>query len=89
MDDARSIAAEGGAAGFGAASLLCAVAPTIELLVAARGLQGLFGALLTPSALAVIVYAFPPDERGRAIGSWTAWARTASWPLSWTSSGRV
>lgn len=67
-----------GVAGFGAASLLCAVAPTIELLVAARGLQGLFGALLTPSALAVIVYAFPPDERGRAIGSWTAWAGIAT-----------
>ncbi len=67
-----------GVAGFGAASLLCALAPTIEMLVAARGLQGIFGALLVPSALAVIVNNFPPDERGRAIGSWTAWAGIAS-----------
>ncbi len=62
-----------GVAGFGGASLLCALAPTIEVLVAARGLQGVFGALLTPSALAVIVAVFPADERGAAIGSWTAW----------------
>src|SRR5918997_6127998 len=63
-----------GVAGFGVASLLCALAPSIEVLVAARVLQGIFGALLAPSALAVIVAAFPPDERGAAIGSWTAWA---------------
>lgn len=62
-----------GVAGFGAMSIACAVAPTIGVLVAARALQGLFGALLTPSALAVIVAAFPPSERGAAIGSWTAW----------------
>jgi EmrB/QacA subfamily drug resistance transporter len=67
-----------GVAGFGLASLLCAVAPSIELLVAARALQGVFGALLTPSALAVIVYAFPPAERGAAIGSWTAWSGIAA-----------
>ncbi len=62
-----------GVAGFGLASLLCAVAPTIELLVVARGLQGVFGALLTPASLAIIVTAFPENERGAAIGSWTAW----------------
>ena len=62
-----------GVGGFGVASLLCAVAPTIEVLVGARALQGVFGALLTPSALAVIIAAFPPAERGGAIGSWTAW----------------
>ena len=67
-----------GVAGFGVASLLCALAPTIEVLVAARVLQGVFGALLTPSALAVIVAAFPPDERGAAIGSWTAWSGIAA-----------
>jgi EmrB/QacA subfamily drug resistance transporter len=67
-----------GVLGFGGASLLCAVAPTIELLVAARALQGVFGALLTPSALAVIVAAFPPAERGGAIGSWTAWSGIAT-----------
>jgi EmrB/QacA subfamily drug resistance transporter len=62
-----------GVAGFGVTSLLCAVAPTIELLVAARALQGVCGALLTPAALAVIVAVFPPDERGKAVGAWTAW----------------
>lgn len=66
-----------GVAGFGAASLLCALAPTIELLVAARALQGVFGALLTPSALAVIVGTFPRAERGGAIGTWTAWSGMA------------
>ncbi len=63
-----------GVAGFGAVSVLCALAPTIEVLVAGRALQGMFGALLTPSALAVIVSTFPPEERGAAIGTWTAWS---------------
>ena len=67
-----------GVAGFGVASLLCALAPSIEALVAARVLQGIFGALLAPSALAVIVAAFAPDERGAAIGSWTAWSGIAT-----------
>jgi EmrB/QacA subfamily drug resistance transporter len=58
---------------FGVTSLLCAVAPTIEVLVGARALQGMAGALLTPAALAVIVSTFPPDERGKAVGAWTAW----------------
>ncbi|MBJ7472184.1 MAG: MFS transporter, partial [Solirubrobacteraceae bacterium] len=62
-----------GVAGFGVASLVCALAPSVELLVGARGLQGVFGALLTPSALAVIVAVFPAGERGAAIGTWTAW----------------
>jgi EmrB/QacA subfamily drug resistance transporter len=62
-----------GVAGFGVTSLLCALAPTIEVLVIARALQGVFGALLTPAALAVITATFPPDERGKAIGAWTAW----------------
>jgi len=63
-----------GVGGFGAVSLLCALAPSIEVLIAGRALQGVFGALLTPSALAVIVSTFAPDERGAAIGSWTAWS---------------
>ncbi len=66
-----------GVAGFGVASLICAIAPSVELLVVARALQGIFGALLTPSALAVIIAAFPPAERGAAIGSWTAWTGIA------------
>ena len=48
------------------------------MLIAGRALQGAFGALLTPSALAVIVAAFPAAERGGAIGSWTAWAGIAT-----------
>ena len=66
-----------GVTGFGVVSVLCALAPSIEVLVAGRALQGVFGALLTPSALAVIVATFPPDERGAAIGSWTAWGGIA------------
>ena len=66
-----------GVVGFGVVSVVCALAPSIEVLVAGRALQGVFGALLTPSALAVIVASFPPDERGAAIGSWTAWAGIA------------
>jgi EmrB/QacA subfamily drug resistance transporter len=62
-----------GVAGFGVASLICAIAPTIELLVGARALQGVFGALLTPAGLAVIATTFPPEERGHAVGLWTAW----------------
>jgi EmrB/QacA subfamily drug resistance transporter len=58
---------------FGLTSLVCALAPGIEILVGARALQGVAGALLTPAALAVIVATFPPDERGRAVGAWTAW----------------
>jgi EmrB/QacA subfamily drug resistance transporter len=67
-----------GVLGFGVSSLLCALAPSIEVLVAGRVLQGVFGALLTPSALAVIVAAFPPDQRGAAVGSWTAWSGIAA-----------
>jgi EmrB/QacA subfamily drug resistance transporter len=67
-----------GVAGFGVTSLVCALAPSIEVLVAGRVLQGVFGALLTPSALAVIVAAFAPAERGAAVGSWTAWSGMAT-----------
>src|SRR3954464_1046036 len=66
-----------GVGGFGAASLLCALAPSIELLIAFRALQGIAGALLTPSSLAVIVATFPERERGPAIGTWTAWGTIA------------
>ena len=55
-----------GVAGFGVASLLCALAPSIEVLVAARVLQGVFGALLAPSALAVIVTRVPARRARRA-----------------------
>ena len=67
-----------GVGAFGAFSLLCAVAPTIEVLIAARALQGAAGALLTPSSLAIIVAAFPIGERAAAIGAWTAWGGIAA-----------
>jgi EmrB/QacA subfamily drug resistance transporter len=63
-----------GVGAFGVTSLACALAPTIEILVAARALQGVAGAVLTPAALAVIVANFAPDERGKAVGAWTAWS---------------
>ncbi|MDQ6835721.1 MAG: MFS transporter [Actinomycetota bacterium] len=62
-----------GVLGFGIGSALCAVAPTIGVLIAARAMQGVSGALLTPAALAIIVSVFGPEERGGAIGRWTAW----------------
>ena len=62
-----------GLVAFGVFSVACAIAPSIELLVGARALQGAAGALVTPSSLAIIVAAFGPAERGAAIGSWTAW----------------
>jgi len=52
-----------GVAGFGAASLVCAIAPSVAPLIAARALQGAFGALLVPSSLAIITTVFPPGER--------------------------
>ena len=67
-----------GVFGFGVSSIWCALAPSIEVLVAGRVLQGVFGALLTPCALAVIVTAFPPERRGAAVGSWLAWSGIAA-----------
>lgn len=62
-----------GVTGFGATSVLCALAPSVEVLIAARALQGVSGALLTPAALAILIAVFPARERGQAIGTWTAW----------------
>ena len=61
-----------GLIGFGVASLLCAVAFNPEILILARGLQGIAGALLVPSSLALITSNFTGVARGRAIGRWTA-----------------
>ncbi len=66
-----------GVGAFGIASALCAVSPSIGFLVAARALQGVAGALLVPSSLAVIVNTFSASERGGAIGTWTAWGAIA------------
>ena len=56
---------------FTAASLLCAMAPNSEMLIFARLLQGIGGALLTPGSLAMIEASFRPGDRARAIGAWS------------------
>ncbi|MGV9344403.1 MFS transporter [Streptomyces spiralis] len=56
---------------FATASLLCGLAPGSTVLVAARALQGIGGALLTPGSLALIQASFHPDDRGRAVGLWS------------------
>jgi EmrB/QacA subfamily drug resistance transporter len=60
-----------GAGLFTGASLLCALAPSAELLIGARLLQGIGGALLTPGSLAMIEASFRPTDRARAIGAWS------------------
>jgi EmrB/QacA subfamily drug resistance transporter len=62
-----------GVAAFGLTSVFCGLAPDGNSLIAARGLQGIAGALLTPAALATITANFDGEERGAAIGTWTAW----------------
>ena len=62
-----------GVSAFGVTSVMCAVAPSIEVLVLGRALQGVAGSLLVPATLAVIVSVFPEGERGAAVGTWTAW----------------
>ncbi|HEX2709041.1 MAG TPA: DHA2 family efflux MFS transporter permease subunit [Solirubrobacterales bacterium] len=56
---------------FTFASLLCAVAPNVELLIGARLIQGVGGALLTPGSLALIEARYRPADRARAIGAWS------------------
>ncbi|MGW1181167.1 MFS transporter [Streptomyces drozdowiczii] len=56
---------------FAAASLACGLAPNAAVLIAARALQGVGGALLTPGSLALIQASFHPDDRARAVGLWS------------------
>ena len=57
---------------FGAASLTCALAPSLPLLLAARGAQGIGAALLLPNSLALLNAAYSGEKRGRAVGIWAA-----------------
>lgn len=57
---------------FAAASVACGLAPTVEVLVTARVVQGLGAAMLVPGSLALIAANFPAEERGRAVGLWAA-----------------
>ena len=59
-----------GLVGFAATSLLCGIAPTMELLIVCRTLQGAAGALLVPASLAIITATFQGEEQGRAFGLW-------------------
>ncbi len=63
---------------FAAASALCGVAPDPATLIAARALQGVGGALLTPGSLAILQASFAPADRARAIGAWSAFAGIAT-----------
>ncbi|HZQ82763.1 MAG TPA: DHA2 family efflux MFS transporter permease subunit [Gaiellaceae bacterium] len=66
-----------GIVSFGVMSVVCAAAPDGTVLIVARGLQGVTGAILTPAGLAVITSTFRGEERGAAIGAWTAWTGVA------------
>src|SRR5204862_3378237 len=63
---------------FTAASALCAAAPNVELLIGARLVQGIGGALLTPGSLAIIEASFRQQDRPRAIGAWSGLTGVAS-----------
>lgn len=63
--------------GFLCASILCALAPSGELLIVGRALQGIAGALLVPSSLAMIISVFTGKAQSKAIGTWTAWTGIA------------
>ena len=56
---------------FGVASLLCGLAPDVEALIAARALQGVGAALLTPGSLSLLQASFVPGDRARAVGAWS------------------
>jgi EmrB/QacA subfamily drug resistance transporter len=61
-----------GTALFGVASLICAIAGSLEMLLAGRALQGIGAALLLPNSLALLNGAFEGEARGQAIGTWAA-----------------
>lgn len=63
---------------FAIASALCGLAPSIEVLIAARALQGIGGALLTPGSLAIIQASFARGDRPRAVGVWSGLGGVAS-----------
>ncbi len=62
---------------FGIASLLCTIAPNAEILIVSRAVQGIGGALLVPSSLAIILSNFSGPAQAKAIGQWTGWTSIA------------
>ncbi len=73
-----------GLIGFAISSVACGLAPNVILLIAARVIQGIFGALVVPNSLALLETTFHGDARGVAIGKWAAWSgvSTALGPLA-------
>lgn len=67
-----------GLAAFTGASVLCGIAPNIHLLITARAIQGIGGALLVPGSLAIITASFDPDDRAWAVGAWSGMAGVAT-----------
>ncbi|HKT83317.1 MAG TPA: MFS transporter [Solirubrobacterales bacterium] len=67
-----------GVASFTAASLLCALAPSLELLIAFRVVQGVGAALIAPTSLALVLDAFPAEQRATGVGIWGAAAAAAA-----------
>lgn len=67
-----------GVAGFTAASLLCALAPSLGLLIAFRVLQGVGAALIAPTSLAIVLDSFPVEKRATGVGLWGAAAAAAA-----------
>lgn len=67
-----------GTAIFALASILCGVAPNNNLLIVARAVQGIGGALLVPGSLAIISATFRTEQRGRAIGTWSGFTSVTS-----------
>jgi EmrB/QacA subfamily drug resistance transporter len=67
-----------GLIGFAITSVLCAIAPSSEFLIAARAAQGFAGALLVPGSLAILAATFEGPARGKAVGTWTAWTGIAT-----------
>jgi len=67
-----------GMVGFTAASLLCALAPSLELLIAFRVLQGIAAAMIAPASLAIVLDSFPAERRAAGVGLWGAAAAAAA-----------
>jgi EmrB/QacA subfamily drug resistance transporter len=68
----RRLALVSGLVVFGAGSLLSALAPSADALIASRALMGVGGALIMPSTLSILTNVFPAEERPKAIGIWAA-----------------
>ncbi len=67
-----------GVAWFAVASVICTIAPNLEVMIAGRVLQGIGGALLTPGSLAILQTTFAPGDRGKAVGTWSGLTSVAA-----------